>query len=141
MLIREAKEKQDFLSCFSVIKKLRPNLHQSAFYKQISVQSKQGYRIIYIQDKKKVVAMAGFRSMQNLAWGKFIYIDDLITLDKYRSKGYGQKLFEWILKHAIKNEFDQLHLDSGVIRYGAHRFYLRNKMIISSHHFALDLKK
>lgn len=33
----------------------------------------------------------------------------------------------------------ELHLDSGVQRYGAHRFYLRHGMDITSHHFRLVL--
>jgi hypothetical protein len=32
-------------------------------------------------------------------------------------------------------------LDSGVQRFGAHRFYLRRRMDITSHHFALDLRQ
>jgi len=33
----------------------------------------------------------------------------------------------------------QLHLDSGVQRFSAHRFYLSKRMEISSHHFSLKL--
>jgi hypothetical protein len=33
----------------------------------------------------------------------------------------------------------KLELDSGVQRFDAHRFYLRKRMIISSHHFSLEL--
>jgi hypothetical protein len=32
-------------------------------------------------------------------------------------------------------------LDSGVQRFGAHRFYLRRRMNITSHHFAIDLRE
>jgi hypothetical protein len=32
-----------------------------------------------------------------------------------------------------------LDLDSGVTRFDAHRFYLRERMHIQSHHFALAL--
>jgi hypothetical protein len=34
----------------------------------------------------------------------------------------------------------EFHLDSGVEKFGAHRFYLRNRMNISSHHFSLKLR-
>jgi hypothetical protein len=33
----------------------------------------------------------------------------------------------------------KLELDSGVQRFAAHRFYLTKRMIISSHHFSLEL--
>jgi hypothetical protein len=33
-----------------------------------------------------------------------------------------------------------LHLDSGVQRFAAHRFYLARRMDITCHHFALKLR-
>jgi hypothetical protein len=33
----------------------------------------------------------------------------------------------------------ELHLDSGVQRFAAHRFYLRERMEIMAHHFRLKL--
>jgi hypothetical protein len=35
---------------------------------------------------------------------------------------------------------DQLHLDSGVQRFGAHRFYLASRMDIIAHHFTMKLR-
>ncbi len=58
-----------------------------------------------------------------------------------RSKGYGDELFAWLVAHAKANGCDQLHLDSGVQRFAAHRFYLRLRMSMTSHHFALDLRE
>ncbi|MBI3921087.1 MAG: GNAT family N-acetyltransferase, partial [Armatimonadetes bacterium] len=87
-----------------------------------------------------VVAVAGFRLSENLAWGRFLYVDDLVTDEAERSRGHGQELLEWLLEYAHQQDCDQFHLDSGVQRFGAHRFYLRHGMDITSHHFALKLK-
>lgn len=86
------------------------------------------------------MALAGYRFSQSLSWGKFLYVDDLVTTAKFQSKGYGQRLFRWLLKQAKSRDCDQLHLDSGVQRFGAHRFYLASRMDIIAHHFALKLK-
>jgi GNAT superfamily N-acetyltransferase len=56
-----------------------------------------------------------------------------------RSKGYGQELFEWLIEFAKNCDCMQLELDSGVQRFDAHRFYLRQRMSIKSHHFSLTL--
>ena len=56
-----------------------------------------------------------------------------------RSSGYGRALFDWLVARARKENCDQLHLDSGVQRFGAHRFYLERRMIIASHHFSIKL--
>jgi hypothetical protein len=48
-------------------------------------------------------------------------------------------LFDWLVGEARAAGCQSLELDSGVQRFDAHRFYLRNRMAISSHHFRLAL--
>lgn len=48
-------------------------------------------------------------------------------------------LFEWLVKEAKAQHCQELHLDSGVQRFDAHRFYLKNQMMIRSHHFVMEL--
>jgi hypothetical protein len=55
-------------------------------------------------------------------------------------RGHGRALFEWLLHHAKTQGCEQLHLDSGVQRFDAHRFYLGRGMAITAHHFAVKLK-
>jgi GNAT superfamily N-acetyltransferase len=64
-----------------------------------------------------------------------------VTRAADRSRGYGDQLLDWLVDHACGLGCDQLHLDSGVQRFAAHRFYLRNRMDITAHHFALKLPK
>jgi hypothetical protein len=40
--------------------------------------------------------------------------------------------------YALEQGCRQLELDSGVQRFGAHRFYLREGFDISSHHFSIE---
>jgi hypothetical protein len=51
----------------------------------------------------------------------------------------GGALFDWLVQLAREHECRELHLDSGVQRFDAHRFYLGKRMHITSHHFALKL--
>ncbi|MCC7292877.1 MAG: GNAT family N-acetyltransferase [Phycisphaerales bacterium] len=127
--------------CFPVIAQLRPHLTPEAFMEQVRRQRQQGYQLAAARDGEgRIVAVAGFRLFEMLAWGRALYVDDLVTDADSRSKGYGDALFEWLTAHARREGCDQLHLDSGVQRFDAHRFYLRQRMKISSHHFALMLK-
>ncbi len=109
---------------------------------QVRRQQEQcGYQLAYLSDDHRVVAVAGYRIAEFLAWGKILYVDDLVTDDNVRSRGFGDELFAWLVAHAKANGCDQLHLDSGVQRFAAHRFYLRLRMSMTSHHFALDLRE
>lgn len=67
--------------------------------------------------------------------GEILIVDDLITDEKYRSRGFAKQLFDWLDEELTKNHCVGIHLDSGVHRYDAHRFYLNRKMNITCHHF------
>ena len=62
-------------------------------------------------------------------------VDDRVNARSVRFRGYGQRLFDWLLAEARREGCEQLHLDSGVQRYEAHGFYLKNRLHITSHHF------
>jgi GNAT superfamily N-acetyltransferase len=122
------------------MQELRPHLKADEFADRIRHQQEAGYRLLYLEDDGEVKCVAGFRLLENLAWGKFLYVDDLVTRNADAGKGYGRAVFEWLLQHARAQGCEQLHLDSGVQRYAAHRFYLGRGMAITSHHFAVKLE-
>ena len=126
--------------CYSLMKELRPHLEEQKFAEQVSLQMTEGYRLAYLEDGKNIKALAGFRILRFLVWGKVLYIDDLITSSDARGKGYGGKLLNWLIDQAKLSNCDQVHLDSGPQRHDAHRLYLNHKMKIVAHHFALDLR-
>lgn len=117
---------------------LRPHITADNFALQVKEQMQAGFQLACVTENR-VLAVAGFRLAQNLAWGKFLYVDDLITDKQARSNGYGKQLIDWLISYANEHGCQQLHLDSGVQRFAAHKFYLNNNMFISSHHFTLDL--
>ena len=108
--------------------------------RQIVRQQSEGYQVAFCESEQIIRAVAGFRCGENLAYGKFMYVDDLVTNSDDRSKGYGKLLFDWLVAAAKKQGCQVLALDSGVQRFDAHRIYLRNRMNIVSHHFYLRLR-
>ena len=129
----------DIQRCFPVMQQLRPHLVAGEFVTRIRRQEKQGYHLSFLETENRIRALGGFRIAENLAWGKFLYVDDLVTDEGDRAHGYGTKLIEWLIVHAKNQHCDQFHLDSGVQRFEAHRFYMNRGMRISSYHFALAL--
>jgi GNAT superfamily N-acetyltransferase len=79
--------------------------------------------------------------MHMLHAGKELYVDDLVSDEKARSKGYGRKLLRWLIARAKREKCLLFELDSGTHRVDAHRFYLRERMIIQAFHFRIDLRK
>ena len=138
--IRLATSDDDLRAAFPVMRQLRPHLDEATFVAQARRQmGAHGWRLAVLSDAERIVACAGFRVGEWLAWGKALYVDDLVTDEHSRSMGHGDALFEWLLETARAEGCGQLHLDSGVQRFAAHRFYLRKRMDITSHHFAVKL--
>ena len=102
-------------------------------------QQSSSYRLIFAESHGEVLAVAGYRISECLAWGRFLYVDDLVTRATDQASGFGGTLFDWLVEHAVDQKCVQLHLDSGVHRFVAHRFYLRKRMDLTSHHFSLRL--
>ena len=135
-----ANTDREIENCYAVMSELRPHITAGEFLERVRRQQKEGYKLACVVDEE-VKAVAGFRFGENLAWGRYLYVDDLVSKSMYRSKGYGGALFDWLVKLSREHDCDQFHLDSGVQRFGAHRFYLTKRMTISSHHFFIDLHK
>ncbi|MDP6443111.1 MAG: GNAT family N-acetyltransferase [Pirellulaceae bacterium] len=138
--IQTAEHDDDIMRCFPVIQELRPHVREDKFVSQVRAQSAQcGYALALAQLDGQVVGVAGFRITENLAWGRHVFVDDLVTAAAARSRGVGSALLHWLVRLGKSEGCGQLHLDSGVQRHDAHRFYLRERMDITSHHFALSL--
>ncbi|AUB37780.1 Ribosomal protein S18 acetylase RimI and related acetyltransferases [Nostoc flagelliforme CCNUN1] len=139
MSIQLAESDFQILGCFPVISQLRPHLEQAKFVEQVRYQIKEGYQLAFLEVEKQAVAVAGFRISNCLASGKFLYIDDLVVDEFNRSHSCGQQLFQWLIEYARNHDCKHLSLDSGVQRFAAHRFYLMQRMSITSHHFSMEL--
>jgi len=138
--IKLAENDDEVEACYPVFAQLRTQVTRAEFIDGVKRQAADGYRLAYLGEQGIVRAVAGFRMSESFAWKRYLYIDDLVTADTERSRGYGGALFDWLVELARANDCDQLHLESGVQRFDAHRFYLCRGMAISSHHFQLVLR-
>lgn len=140
-MIREIQQ-PNTSQAFRAVQALRTDLDgEESFVRQVDgVQRPEGYRLVGVFEEggSNAVAVAGFRTGNNLAWGHYLYVDDLSTLPEARCRGHGRVLLDWLLEEGRRLGCGQLHLDSGVglDRADAHRLYLNAGLVIASHHFA-----
>ncbi len=139
-----AETDTEIASCFPVMVQLRPKLTPADFLARVRRQAAQGYKLAALESGganggREVRSLAGFRLLEMLYSGPQLYIDDLITDAASRSQQHGDKLFAWVRDYAVAHGCAQLHLDSGVHRRDAHRFYFRQRMFIDDFHFVLNL--
>lgn len=138
--IRIAASPAEIERCFPVMSQLRPLLIANEFVARVKAQQAEGYQLASLEHEGRVVAVAGFRVQNMLSSGKTFYVDDLVTDANERSKGHGEAMIQWLIALAREASCDTFSLDSGTHRMDAHAFYLRNRLRITSFHFALPLK-
>jgi GNAT superfamily N-acetyltransferase len=135
-----AEDSATLRRCFPVMVELRPHLTEGTFLERTLRQRETaGYQLAFLEQAGLVRSLAGFRITEFLAWGRTLYIDDLVTRADSQGQNLGSRLFDWVLARARAEKCDQVHLDSGVQRLGAHRFYLHKGMDITAHHFAYKI--
>jgi GNAT superfamily N-acetyltransferase len=109
------------------------------------VQRPEGYRLLaaFQDGGEEAWAVAGFRAGHSLAWGRFLYVDDLSTLPEARGRGHAGRLLDGVGEEAGRLGCETLHLDSGLgpDRVDAHRLYFNHGLSIVSHHFARAVRR
>lgn len=138
--IQIAKTDQEILATYPVMKQLRPNVLKTEYLELVKKQQTEvGFRLAALYEDGQITCVAGFRVSRSLGWGRYLYVDDLVTAKRRRSKGDGKAMFKWLVKQARNLQCGELRLDSALERHQAHRFYLRERMDIVCFHFRLTL--
>ena len=120
---------------YPVMHELRTDLSERDFADRYAEWYPEGYRVVGLFEAGECVAAAGYHLTHGFLHGRFMYVDDLVTADRHRSKGYGRALNEHLFEIARGNGCQSVQLDSGTHRTAAHRFYLRERYDITSFHF------
>ena len=135
-----AESDADIARCFPVMAQLRPHLVEAEFGPRVRRMQREGFLLAALTAEGAVRAVAGYRYHEKLFSGRTLYVDDLVSDPGHRSRGHGARLLAWLADQAKARDCDLLELDSGVQRFDAHRFYVRERMRIASYHFSRALR-
>jgi GNAT superfamily N-acetyltransferase len=126
--------------CFPVMQELRTALtSEEEFVARVQQQQTEGFQLAFLERDGQIVTVTGFRIQHMLASGLTLYVDDLVTGDAFRSQGNGKIVLDWLIETARAKGCETFSLDSGTHRRDAHAFYFRERMRVTSFHFALPL--
>jgi GNAT superfamily N-acetyltransferase len=139
-MILKATSDEEILATRDVMRQLQPNVPFDEYLAVVKrMQQTEGYQLVALHDAGEVRAVAGYRIMELLHYGRIMYLDDLNTDERHRSKGYGKALLDWLKAEARAQGCGHLHLDSGVQRAQTHRFYFREGLAVNCFHFHMPL--
>ena len=134
-----AQTDEEIQGCFDVMSLLRPHLVRAEFLRSVREMQAEGYRLAYLADGGKVVAVAGYRVVTNFHMGRHLYVEDLVTAAEARSRGHGDELLRWLSDEARSADCGFIDLISGVQRVRAHKFYFERGFGITNFHFSQKL--
>jgi GNAT superfamily N-acetyltransferase len=121
---------------FALMTELRPHLAGGAtFAEQIGRQRQAGYRLLGEWQQDVLVGLVGFRLLENLLYGRFIYVDDLVVAASERKRGIGASLLDAVRQEAARQGCGYLVLDTGLHMPLAQRFYFREGLLATGMHF------
>lgn len=128
--LRQAEGQADLIACFPVISVLRPGLKSvTEWVDSATGMANEGYRVLAAWEGQKVLAVAGYRMMNNLIHGHFLYVDDLVTAEDQRGQGLGAALLRELSIIAAAAGCQRLVLDTAVANTHARRFYSREGLL------------
>lgn len=134
--LRHADSDAERRACYAVMRELRPHLQsEEEFMQRIGRAAGESYRMLAAWDEGRVVAIAGYRFQENLVYGKFLYVDDLISAENQRGKRWGERLLKALDAVALEAGVARLVLDTGMGNALAQRFYFRQGLLTGAMRF------
>ena len=100
----------------------------------------EGAGLVQLIDEGEVCAIAVWRAYLTTYTGRRFEIDDLVTAEGQRSKGYGATLLRALEAKACALKCNAVMLTSATWRVDAHRFYLRERYTIGAFLFSKPLR-
>ncbi len=141
-VLRHADTPGELRACFPVMQELRPHLRDEAdFLARIERQRAEGYRLMAAWHGGRPVALSGYRVQENLIYGRFLYVDDLIAAAHSRGHRWGARLLDEMEVIARAHGCVRLVLDTALSNALAQRFYFRQGMLTGAMRFAKPLEE
>ena len=122
MEVRELRSDHDIVAAFPLMATLRDRIKHDTFLAEVRRQQCEGYRLLGGFEGDRLLVLAGVRRSHTLSRGEHLFIDDLVTAESLRGRGFGRVMMRLLAKQAAAEGISRLYLDS---RSSARGFYER----------------
>ena len=133
--IREIETEKEMFSIFPLLIQLNPTLKKPDYKIMLKDMLRHGYRMVGVFHGKQCVGLSGFWISTKIYSGKYVELDNVVIDTKFRSKGIGKLLCDWIHAEAKRLGCKTAMLDAYEENKRGHKFYLREGYILRGFHF------
>jgi GNAT superfamily N-acetyltransferase len=138
--LRSVEQLAEIGACHSVMMELRPHLKDAgSFVRQVMRQREHGYRLSAAWHGDRIVGVIGYRLQENLLYGRFVFVDDLVVHQEFRRDGVGARLLSVARAYARETSCRHFVLDTGLHMALAQRFYFRQGLLAHAMGFSETL--
>lgn len=104
MEIRSLSSDQEIRVTFPAMSQLRTHLNKESYLETVRrMQRSDRYRLAAAFDGDVARCAAGYRISEFLAYGKILYVDDLVTDQNSRSENLGGRMLDWLTEEVRRN--------------------------------------
>jgi GNAT superfamily N-acetyltransferase len=140
LTIRELTGKQEMMDNITVLNAIYPSLTVEEYDRELNQMLQHNYGQIAVFEDEICIGISGFWIGTKLWCGKYLELDNIVVLEKYRSKGVGKLLFDFLHKKAVEHDCTMLSLDSYTHNFKAHKFFYNQGFSPKGFHFINILK-
>ena len=141
LTVRELVDKQEMINNISVLQVLYPSLTLAEYEAELDQMLPHNYGQVGVFDGENCLGISGFWIGTKLWCGKYLELDNIVVVEKYRSQGIGKLIFDFLHKKAIEHDCTMLSLDSYTSNFKAHKFFYNEGYSPKGFHFINILKK
>lgn len=141
MEIRELKTKEEMLESFDVLLEVYPTMTMEEYDRELDVMIPHNYGQVVVMDGNAIAGLTGFWIGSKLWCGKYLELDNVVVAERYRSKGVGKMLFDFMEERAKEEKCTMLALDSYTTNFKAHKFFYGQGFAPRGFHFINILDK
>lgn len=123
-----------------MLRHLRAQFSAEEIARRIRRAERSGFRILMARDGDEDVGVVTFGPIDDVCWGRTLYVHDLVAHPTRRGQGIGGRLLEAVFSLARAEGFDHVRLCSGLERHDAHRFYEAHGMTCFSKQFKASVQ-
>lgn len=99
----------DFIKKMAIYEKLLDELVGNVELLENNIFDKKGAEVIFIMEGEKEVGFSlYFYNFSTFLTKQTLYLEDIFVLEDYRGKGYGKKMFDFLIKKAKDEDLGRI---------------------------------
>lgn len=136
MTVRELSGKEEMLKYIDILKELYPTLTLEDYIKDLDeMLPNNNYGQVAVFEGEDCLGISGFWIGTKLWCGRYLEIDNLVVSSKYRSKGVGKLMFDYLYQKSKQENCSMMALDSYTANFKAHKFFYNEGFGPKGFHF------